>query len=180
MIRRPPRSTLFPYTTLFRSNRRTSAASLSVDRRSFVGRRSYRHRPTNQSRHATGSKNDRSPPEYLPKGSGNWLCPCRLLRCDHLDLHETTLGQSLDGYGRACGEGSGEVLLVDSVHRCEVAHISEEAGRLDYLIEGKSCLVEDRLEIAKYLLRLCCDVRADEVARLGVEPELTGDRKSVV
>src|SRR3712207_7154242 len=75
MIRRPPRSTLFPYTTLFRSNRRTSAASLSVDRRSFVGRRSYRHRPTNQSRHATGSKNDRSPPEYLPKGSGNWLCP---------------------------------------------------------------------------------------------------------
>src|SRR3712207_8533958 len=30
MIRRPPRSTLFPYTTLFRSNR---AARLRIDRR---------------------------------------------------------------------------------------------------------------------------------------------------
>src|SRR3712207_8943352 len=40
MIRRPPRSTLFPYTTLFRSRRRTSApsqpppSSLSEKRRS--------------------------------------------------------------------------------------------------------------------------------------------------
>src|SRR5438874_8602607 len=29
MIRRPPRSTLFPYTTLFRSNRETTAATAS-------------------------------------------------------------------------------------------------------------------------------------------------------
>src|SRR2546428_10948739 len=33
MIRRPPRSTLFPYTTLFRSRRRTSDSSLAPRRR---------------------------------------------------------------------------------------------------------------------------------------------------
>src|SRR2546429_7153841 len=36
MIRRPPRSTLFPYTTLFRSGRATSAARRSLHR--IVGR----------------------------------------------------------------------------------------------------------------------------------------------
>src|SRR5687767_15631675 len=35
MLRRPPRSTLFPYTTLFRSDRR--AVALRVDERVFVG-----------------------------------------------------------------------------------------------------------------------------------------------
>src|SRR2546426_2360729 len=33
MIRRPPRSTLFPYTTLFRSQRRAGGVSLEVLRR---------------------------------------------------------------------------------------------------------------------------------------------------
>src|SRR3989442_8737700 len=33
MIRRPPRSTLFPYTTLFRSHRRASSGSAHVARR---------------------------------------------------------------------------------------------------------------------------------------------------
>src|SRR3712207_8481052 len=33
MIRRPPRSTLFPYTTLFRSRRRGRRARLCVERR---------------------------------------------------------------------------------------------------------------------------------------------------
>src|SRR3989442_8897548 len=37
MIRRPPRSTLFPYTTLFRSLRVLIAVSLSVSVRSFGG-----------------------------------------------------------------------------------------------------------------------------------------------
>src|SRR3989442_6291696 len=45
MIRRPPRSTLFPYTTLFRS---TPAASLPANRRALCirrrGRRRGRHR----------------------------------------------------------------------------------------------------------------------------------------
>src|SRR2546422_8262134 len=34
MIRRPPRSTLFPYTTLFRSQRNTSAPTKKVPRQS--------------------------------------------------------------------------------------------------------------------------------------------------
>src|SRR6266511_6339474 len=34
MIRRPPRSTLFPYTTLFRSGRRSKTADLSSGHRS--------------------------------------------------------------------------------------------------------------------------------------------------
>src|SRR3989475_6443254 len=38
MIRRPPRSTLFPYTTLFRSQVRTEAAALDVLLQVAVGR----------------------------------------------------------------------------------------------------------------------------------------------
>src|SRR5256885_12445172 len=54
MIRRPPRSTLFPYTTLFRSPRRRSGGPFSASRyrrrptrprpRGRVGRRRYRDR----------------------------------------------------------------------------------------------------------------------------------------
>src|SRR3712207_7276372 len=40
MIRRPPRSTLFPYTTLFRSRPIPSAASRRVRRRRVLRRRS--------------------------------------------------------------------------------------------------------------------------------------------
>src|SRR6478736_3554205 len=45
MIRRPPRSTLFPYTTLFRSTRRWRASPRSKMRagRRFVARRSEEH-----------------------------------------------------------------------------------------------------------------------------------------
>src|SRR5206468_9002130 len=37
MIRRPPRSTLFPYTTLFRSQRGDSIAGLQIERRYKCG-----------------------------------------------------------------------------------------------------------------------------------------------
>src|SRR3712207_8273017 len=37
MIRRPPRSTLFPYTTLFRSDRSAAAASASISSQSLFG-----------------------------------------------------------------------------------------------------------------------------------------------
>src|SRR5258708_18862248 len=39
MIRRPPRSTLFPYTTLFRSWRMTSMAAMTPSREKFGSRR---------------------------------------------------------------------------------------------------------------------------------------------
>src|SRR5688572_31597550 len=44
MIRRPPRSTLFPYTTLFRSSRRSSGRSHRARRRS-ASTSSLKHRP---------------------------------------------------------------------------------------------------------------------------------------
>src|SRR5258708_26387438 len=40
MIRRPPRSTLFPYTTLFRSKRYTRISHEGIDTESLVGRKS--------------------------------------------------------------------------------------------------------------------------------------------
>src|SRR5216683_421558 len=42
MIRRPPRSTLFPYTTLFRSLRRVEGASKLVQRRANLSRELHR------------------------------------------------------------------------------------------------------------------------------------------
>src|SRR3712207_8868774 len=44
MIRRPPRSTLFPYTTLFRSARRPPRARARQDRRRRQGRHPARRR----------------------------------------------------------------------------------------------------------------------------------------
>src|SRR5690349_23835532 len=43
MIRRPPRSTLFPYTTLFRSDRRAAREGLARYLRRSGGRRRARH-----------------------------------------------------------------------------------------------------------------------------------------
>src|SRR6478735_10261820 len=47
MIRRPPRSTLFPYTTLFRSRRLAPAAQRPQER---AGRRRQRHRDRKSTR----------------------------------------------------------------------------------------------------------------------------------
>src|SRR5687768_17634388 len=47
MIRRPPRSTLFPYTTLFRSHRRVGAVARGSRRRGHV-------EPTNRNRRVPG------------------------------------------------------------------------------------------------------------------------------
>src|SRR5258705_6744059 len=64
MIRRPPRSTLFPYTTLFRSNRRPGHADAadiplfhgshgSISRRGGDGRQIYRGRRNSGDRKST-------------------------------------------------------------------------------------------------------------------------------
>src|SRR2546425_3750632 len=55
MIRRPPRSTLFPYTTLFRSQRRAQGAPLG---RLRPGRRRWVRRPDGRSR-VRGGRNAR-------------------------------------------------------------------------------------------------------------------------
>src|SRR2546426_5292587 len=43
MIRRPPRSTLFPYTTLFRSHRRTTGIDEILRATAEVGERDFAH-----------------------------------------------------------------------------------------------------------------------------------------
>src|SRR3712207_7006855 len=64
MIRRPPRSTLFPYTTLFRSRERRAAQALPL----------RRHRPALALR-APGrqGRRDREERHRLPPGSGGRL-----------------------------------------------------------------------------------------------------------
>src|SRR2546430_2953107 len=59
MIRRPPRSTLFPYTTLFRSKRRTSPTRSSTARPRRAPRRPPRVRSTSASRPGTDRKSTR-------------------------------------------------------------------------------------------------------------------------
>src|SRR3712207_8900819 len=83
MIRRPPRSTLFPYTTLFRSHTRSGAldgAALSGDRDSLLAMSDInngRHRPSARRRRWEGC-NKRSEEHTSELQSRQYLV-CRLL-----------------------------------------------------------------------------------------------------
>src|SRR2546428_9215312 len=62
MIRRPPRSTLFPYTTLFRSIQRILIiSSKKDDQRSSMSRQELNHLEPTQSRHLNIQKNQVRP-----------------------------------------------------------------------------------------------------------------------
>src|SRR5437870_10932152 len=92
MIRRPPRSTLFPYTTLFRSARRERARRRSVlgrlDLRRGVAHRSEEHTSELQSR---GHLVCRLLLEKKKKNNlihvYSLLCGSALLRCDDCVIH---------------------------------------------------------------------------------------------
>src|SRR2546430_5652968 len=90
MIRRPPRSTLFPYTTLFRSRARAPAWSASARRRSARGAqpardetgagsearaRSSRRSPASRSRSCCGSRSEEHTSELQSQSN----LVCRLL-----------------------------------------------------------------------------------------------------
>src|SRR5258708_24191547 len=60
MIRRPPRSTLFPYTTLFRSHRANRSRAQRHYRKLFGAERAVAARGT-QVRHGNGHRNRRAP-----------------------------------------------------------------------------------------------------------------------
>src|SRR3712207_6882507 len=92
MIRRPPRSTLFPYTTLFRSERgRTVPSSTSwlVASNAVTGRAA--HRPSPRPAAAAAERDGRSPParahdgrvarseEHTPELQSRHYLVCRLL-----------------------------------------------------------------------------------------------------
>src|SRR2546425_5140701 len=53
MIRRPPRSTLFPYTTLFRSGRSHNLATQGRARYSFANRASLNGNPSRSEEHTS-------------------------------------------------------------------------------------------------------------------------------
>src|SRR2546430_6006479 len=73
MIRRPPRSTLFPYTTLFRSNEVSVREGLgeTIHHGGARGRRGVEHRPPKDARRCPEPARDRHGPEgEWPRGPG--------------------------------------------------------------------------------------------------------------
>src|SRR2546430_8903937 len=78
MIRRPPRSTLFPYTTLFRSDRELPSAGAAPhhDQKNPSGPRSRcRHRRCARRRQATGTRSEEHTSELQSQSN----LVCRLL-----------------------------------------------------------------------------------------------------
>ena len=73
---------------------------------------------------------------------------------DDLDFYEAVLRQRLHRNGRARRESSRELLLIDRIHRSEVAHIGEETRGLDDLIDGEACFGEDGVDVAECLFGL--------------------------
>src|SRR5256885_7178529 len=59
MIRRPPRSTLFPYTTLFRSLQQNASVNDDCDEQRPIGHRSVAHDPRAVSGMAAGLERSR-------------------------------------------------------------------------------------------------------------------------
>src|SRR5438270_4182766 len=85
MIRRPPRSTLFPYTTLFRSHRTRSTGALVRDPRSSDFAR--------QPRPAWGSKSDERSEEHTSELQSQSNLVCRLLLEKKKQTIKTRLNQ---------------------------------------------------------------------------------------
>src|SRR5438034_4801462 len=75
MIRRPPRSTLFPYTTLFRSPEKSRRFGKRARRRRHDWRqgRSFKHRTTDEVRHEIRSE------EHTSELQSHSDLVCRLL-----------------------------------------------------------------------------------------------------
>src|SRR2546422_10895418 len=93
MIRRPPRSTLFPYTTLFRSPRDGGDALLELDGRDRLAGdqdRAVALPPRGAGIHHPGAGGDQQgrrerdggglPPPPPPAGGGGAWCPCARAR----------------------------------------------------------------------------------------------------
>src|SRR5256885_12043797 len=88
MIRRPPRSTLFPYTTLFRSNERTACRPTRVQdgalrREHQVNTQYTRFCPTRSETHACATRDFRVPTQMVSRRSeehtSELQSPCNLV-----------------------------------------------------------------------------------------------------
>src|SRR5687768_18014435 len=88
MIRRPPRSTLFPYTTLFRSGSRPSVGSLpTAPWRGFVKRLTSAHPTGSDLRHPLRSRSE----EHTSELQSRLHLVCRLLLEKKKSHHLTIL-----------------------------------------------------------------------------------------
>src|SRR3712207_6892210 len=79
MIRRPPRSTLFPYTTLFRSVRGSSRSSLAATNRCTRGWRSSSNRAPGKRRSSSAISPVRRSEEHTSELQSRQYLVCRLL-----------------------------------------------------------------------------------------------------
>src|SRR6266480_5807165 len=93
MIRRPPRSTLFPYTTLFRSGCRAARAKIRlVSARSIISRRGVNHKTRPGNRPATsGTSAPSGPTTNLSNWPRSLLSPVTMQRrCGDCDGPEAS------------------------------------------------------------------------------------------
>src|SRR3712207_9293148 len=106
MIRRPPRSTLFPYTTLFRSNTMVDQLSSFADEVTRVARE-------------VGIEGQLGGQAQVPNVSGTWR-----------DLTENVnqLASNLTGQGRNIAQVTTAVARGDLSHKHNVDEIGRAAG----------------------------------------------------
>src|SRR2546422_4367545 len=135
MIRRPPRSTLFPYTTLFRSRGGPARRA-----RAPTARRRARRRDQCRERPAGSARDERVDPRYGQRGTPDAPRPRRdrlLFRFRLLDRRGRAVARP-DGDGRAAGPGRrGAAVLVrqgehaggcGGAHRCPAEDCREGQG----------------------------------------------------
>src|SRR5688572_32052429 len=79
MIRRPPRSTLFPYTTLFRSANGGRRCACRQAKRTAAPNRTDRHRAAPRANPATGWRSARRSEEHTSELQSQSNLVCRLL-----------------------------------------------------------------------------------------------------
>src|SRR3712207_7252672 len=91
MIRRPPRSTLFPYTTLFRSWQCVALVDLAVERVDQAVRHRRDHADLSQRGHAVADAQlDRRSEEHTSELQSRQYLVCRLL----LEKKKIPIGES--------------------------------------------------------------------------------------
>src|SRR3712207_7862076 len=100
MIRRPPRSTLFPYTTLFRSGSSPGHSSSSSPRSRPAGSTSGRSSSSTSgsSRNATGGPRSSRSEEHTSELQSRQYLVCRLLLEKHQLLLDTSCITLLTDY----------------------------------------------------------------------------------
>ena len=99
---------------------------------------------------------------------------------NYLDFDQRILGERLDGYGRACREGSGDILRIEFVEGSEVVHVGHEDRHLDEFLHAASSGFHDGLAIAEALFCLTTEIRACQIACLWVDAQLSACIDEVV